>query len=62
MGRDDDDKVECTPAPIRHPQLCVSEDHFTKNTAFTDGTYKPSEEGRTAYQYAPRISFNDVTK
>ena len=48
--------------PVVHPELCVSENHFKKNTAFTDGKYLPLDEGRKAYEEAERVSFADITE
>ena len=46
--------------PIVHPIIKISEDHFIRNTAFTDGTYRVLEEQRSAYKYSEKIQFDDV--
>ena len=46
--------------PIVHPIIKISENHFIRNTAFTDGRYRALEEQRWAYKSAEEIRFNDV--
>ena len=46
--------------PIVHPIIKISQNHFRKNIAFTDGTYRVLEEHRSAYKYADEIQFDDV--
>ena len=46
--------------PIVHPIIKISEDHFRRNTALTDGTYQVLEEQRSAYKDAEEIKFDDV--
>ena len=46
--------------PEVHPIIKVSEDHFKKNTAFTDGTYQVLERQRMAYKEAQKVQFHDV--
>ena len=46
--------------PIVHPIIKFSKDHFRRNTAFTDGTYRVLEEQRKAYKYAEKVQFDDV--
>ena len=46
--------------PIVHPTIKLSENHFKKNTAFTEGTYRFLEVQRRAYKDAPTIQFYDV--
>ena len=57
MGKNEKDNI-----PIVHPQLCVSEDHFSKNTAFTDDKYQPLQEKRQAYMKAKKVSFDDLSQ
>ena len=57
MGKNEKDNI-----PIVHPQLCVSEDHFSKNTAFTDDKYQPLQEKRQAYMKAEKVSFDDLSQ
>ena len=58
MGKDDT-LEESERVPLVHPQLCISVDHYKKNTAVTSGRYT-SDEGRKIYGRAPRVSFQDV--
>ena len=53
---------ESEKVPQLHPQLMISEDHFTKNSAFTTDKYLPLDEVRQAYKKSEQISFNDVTE
>ena len=46
--------------PIVHPTIKISKNHFRKNTAFTDGTYRVLEEQKRAYEDAEKILFDDV--
>ena len=46
--------------PVVHPVIKLSEDHFRKNTAFSDGTYRVHEEQRRAYEGAEHVQFDDV--
>ena len=59
MGRDDT-LEESERVPMVHPQLCISVDHYSKNSALTSGRYKSSDKGRKIYKEAPRVSFQDV--
>ena len=59
MGKPDSYQTS-QEVPIVHPIIKLSEKHFRKNTAFTDGTYRVLEEQRTAYYDAPKIQFDDV--
>ena len=62
MGRQESNE-ESRTVPVVHPELCVSEQHFDgENTDFTDGRYRPLEEGRVAYQTAELLSFDDMTR
>ena len=54
-------KEQSENTPIVHPELNVSVNHFAKNTAFTDGRYRPTEETKKAYERAPNVSFTDLT-
>ena len=61
MGRQETIEDSRT-VPVVHPQLCVSKRHFDgRNTAYTDGRYRPSDEARMAYEEAERVSFDDIT-
>ena len=53
---------ESEKVPQLHPQLMISKDHFTKNSAFTTDKYLPLDEVRKAYSGSQQISFNDVTE
>ena len=46
--------------PVVHPIIKVSEDHFEKNTAFTDGRYRVLDEQRSIYKRAQKVQFDDV--
>ena len=59
FGRPDTVKTS-QDIPVVHPTIKLSEDHFNKNTAFTDGTYRSLKKQRTAYKDAPQIEFDDV--
>ena len=59
MGKTDTVQMS-QDVPIVHPIIKFSKDHFTENTAFTDGTYRVLEEQRNAYYDAPQIQFDDV--
>ena len=61
MGRQESNE-ESRTVPVVHPELCVSDRHFDgRNTAYTDGRYRPSDEARMAYEEAERVSFDDIT-
>ena len=45
--------------PIVHPTIIHKFDYFSKNTAFTDGTYRTHEQQRAAY-YGEVLQFNDI--
>ena len=59
MGRPDTVQMS-HDVPIVHPIIKISEDHFRKNRAFTDGTYQVLQEQRSAYYDAEKIHFDDV--
>ena len=59
MGKPDTVQMS-QEVPIVHPIIKISEDHFRKNTAFTDGRYRVLEEQRKAYKYAKIVQFDDV--
>ena len=59
MGKPDTVQMS-QDVPIVHPIIKVSEDHFKKNTAFTDGTYRVLEEQRWAYRSAEKVHFDDI--
>ena len=59
MGKPDTVQMS-QDVPIVHPIIKYSEDHFRKNTAFTDGTYRVLEEQRRAYKRAEEVQFDDV--
>ena len=46
--------------PTVHPIIKYSRDHFKRNTAFTDGTYRVLEKQRSAYKDAEEIHFDDI--
>ena len=46
--------------PVVHPVLKLSEDHFRKNTAFVDGSYRVLEKQKRAYNNAPEVKFDDI--
>ena len=46
--------------PVVHPQLCVSVDHFKRNTMYLDDKYRPLDEQLAAYKDAPRASYADL--
>ena len=58
MGKQDTIQMS-KEAPIVHPIIKVSKDHFRMNTAFTDGTYR-DEEQQKAYKYAEEVKFDEV--
>ena len=43
IGKSESDE-KSSSVPVVHPQLCVSVDHFTGNTMFLDGKYRPLDE------------------
>ena len=47
-------------APVVHPQLCVSENHFDGLKLHADERYRTLEEEKAPYKNAERISFGDV--
>ena len=59
MGKPDTVQMS-QDVPIVHPIIKISQNHFRKNIAFTDGTYQVLEEQRSAYKYADEIQFDDV--
>ena len=59
MGKPDTVQMS-QEVPEVHPIIKVSEDHFKKNTAFTDGTYQVLERQREAYKRAQKVQFHDV--
>ena len=59
MGKPDSVQMS-QDVPIVHPIIKYSKDHFSRNTAFTDGTYRVLEQQRSAYEYADKIRYNDV--
>ena len=59
MGRPDTVQMS-QDVPIVHPVIRLSEDHFGRNTAFTDGTYQALKEQRSAFEYCKKIQFDDV--
>ena len=59
MGKPDTTQMS-QDVPIVHPIIKISENHFKKNTAFTDGTYRVLEEQRSAYKDAEEVQFDDV--
>ena len=59
MGKQDTVQMS-QEVPVVHPIIKVSEDHFRRNTAFTDGRYRVLEEQRSAYKDAEEIQFDDV--
>ena len=59
MGKPDTVQMS-QDVPIVHPIIKISEDHFRRNTAFTDGRYRVLEEQRNAYYFADKIQFDDV--
>ena len=46
--------------PVVHPVIKVSVDHFRKNTAYVDGTYRVLEEPRKAYKNSSEVKFDDT--
>ena len=46
--------------PIVHPIIKYSRDHFIRNTAFADGTYRVFEEQKRVYKYAEKVQFDNV--
>ena len=59
MGKQDTVQMS-QEVPVVHPIIKVSEDHFIRNTAFTDGRYRVLEEQRSAYKNAEKVQFDDV--
>ena len=59
MGRPDSVQMS-QDVPLVHPIIKISEDHFRRNTAFTDGTYRVLEEQRSAYKDAEETQFDDI--
>ena len=59
MGKSDTVQMS-QDVPIVHPIIKYSRDHFIRNTAFADGTYRVFEERRNAYKDAEEVQFNDV--
>ena len=59
MGKPDTAQMS-QDVPIVHPIIKYSKDHFSRNTAFTDGTYRVLEQQRRAYEGAEEIQFDDV--
>ena len=59
MGKQDTVQMS-QEVPVVHPIIKMSEDHFTENTAFTDGRYRVLEEERKAYKDAEKVQFDDV--
>ena len=48
--------------PIVHPTIKLSENHFKKNAAFREETYRFLEVQRRAYKDALTINFDDVVR
>ena len=59
MGKPDTVQMS-QDVPIVHPIIKISEDHFRRNTAFTDGRYRVLEQQRSAYKYEEEVQFDDV--
>ena len=59
MGKPDTVQMR-QDVPIVHPIIKISEDHFRRNTALSDGTYRVYEEQRSAYKYAEKVLYKDV--
>ena len=55
-----DSKEKTQDLPVVHPVIKLSEDHFRKNNAFSDGRYQVLEEQRRAYKDAQIILFNEL--
>ena len=55
-----DTKEMSQDVPVVHPNIKVSEDHFERNTAFVDGSYRVLEEKREEYNYAHEVNFDDI--
>ena len=60
MGKNDS-LQDNEKTPVVHPQLCVSEDHFTKNNAFTNKKYKSLKKQRMPYMKSEKVSFEDLS-
>ena len=56
MGKPDTSR----DVPIVHPFIKLSKDHFKRNTAFTDGTYRVLEKQRSAYKDAEEVLYDDI--
>ena len=59
MGKPDTVQMS-QDVPIVHPIIKVFKNHFRKNTAFTDVTYRVLEQERSACEAAEKIQFDDV--
>ena len=59
MGKRDTVKMS-QEVPVVHPMIKLSKDHFRRNTAYTDGTYRVLEQQRSAYKRAERLQFDDI--
>ena len=59
MGKNDTGHMS-EEVPVVHPIIKFSEDHFRRNTAFSDGRYQVLEAQREAYKYAPSVNFDDL--
>ena len=59
MGKPDTVQMS-QDVPIVHPIIKYSKDHFSRNTAFTDGTYRVLEQQRSAYRNSEEVQFKDV--
>ena len=59
MGKNDTCHMS-EEVPVVHPIIKLSEDHFRRNTAFSDERYKVLEAQREAYRFAPLVSFDDL--
>ena len=59
MGKPDTVQMS-QDVPIVHPIIKISRDHFRRNAAITDGTYRALKEQRRVYRDAEEIQFDDV--
>ena len=59
MGKSDSEEY-FQDLPIVHPVIKLSEDHFTRNNAYTDGRYQALEEQRRAYKDAEIVLFDEL--
>ena len=62
MGRNDEDSHD---VPVVHPELCVIEDHFRRNTSFMNvaaDRFLTRDQRRVIYNVAPKVSFEALTK